>query len=151
MVGASEVDHLKVEHLLLEIGGVPECERELDAFERSSLNPREEPKEGGSTRSETGPRDPHAVEGASIEDVQATPTIHQHLHEARPPNDWANDERETTQARNVPGEVLAAKGDGHLRPVEALLRHPIYHVDPHRWTAYGHGGGEVGPPAKIMG
>ena len=61
MVGAGEVDHLKVEHLLLEVGGVPECDRELDASKRSSLNPREEPKEGGSTRSETGPRDPHAV------------------------------------------------------------------------------------------
>lgn len=46
MVGAIEVDHLKVEHLLLEIGGVPECERELDAFKRSSLNPRDEPKKG---------------------------------------------------------------------------------------------------------
>jgi hypothetical protein len=55
MTGTSEVDHLKVEHLIPKVGGVPECDRELDTSKRSGLDLMDDPKEGGSTRVETCP------------------------------------------------------------------------------------------------
>ena len=61
MVGTSEVDHFKVEDFLLEVGGIPECDGELDAPEGDSLDVGYDPKEGASIRVEAPPRDPHVV------------------------------------------------------------------------------------------
>lgn len=47
--------------LLLEVGGIPKCDGELNAFEGDVLDPGNDPEEGGSAMVEVLPRDPHAV------------------------------------------------------------------------------------------
>ena len=130
MVRTDEVHHLEFEILLLEVGGIPECNGELDASERSGLGPGDDLEEGRPTWAEVLPRDPHAVEGVNIEDVKAAPAIHQHLCVARSPDDGADNEQEIARARDVPGEVLVTKCDGHLRLVKVLLGCPSNLVDP---------------------
>ena len=94
MVRTDEVHHLKIEILLLEVGGIPECNGELDASERSGLGSGDDPKEGRPARPEVLPRDPHTVECVGIENIEATPVVHQHLRGACLPNDGVNDEQE---------------------------------------------------------
>jgi hypothetical protein len=68
----------------------------------------------GATRAEAFPQDPYAVEGVGVENVEATFPIHHHLREVRPSDDGADDERESTRARDMPWVVLAAKRDRNL-------------------------------------
>lgn len=73
MVHAGQVDHLKVKVLLLEVGGILECDGELNAPEGDCLDPMNDPKEGGSTRAEALPMDPHAIQRVGVENIEALP------------------------------------------------------------------------------
>ena len=48
MIGAREIDHLKVKGLLPKVGGMLECDWELYAPEGSDSDSRDDPKEGSS-------------------------------------------------------------------------------------------------------
>ena len=71
-------------------------------------------EEGCPARADVLPRDAHMVECVGVENVEATPTIHQHLRESRPSDDGVDDKREMTQTGDVSWVVLVAKGDGDL-------------------------------------
>ena len=57
-----------------------------------------------------------------VQDVEAIAAIHEHLGEPGVADDWINDERVLSRIRDVVGVVLAAEGDGVLRPVEVGWR-----------------------------
>ena len=116
MVGTGKVDHLEIKKLLLEVSRIPERNGEPDASERSGLGPRDDLEEGSPSWAEVLPRDPHLFEGVSVEDVKAAPAIHQHLHEARSPNDGADNEWETPWAGDMSRVVMLAKGYWYLQP-----------------------------------
>ena len=52
MVRTGEIHHLEVEVRLPKVSGIPECDREPDASERSGLGFEDDPEEGCPTRSE---------------------------------------------------------------------------------------------------
>ena len=57
-----------------------------------------------------------------ILDVEAAASVHEHLGEAGVADDGIDNERIPSRMRDVVGVVLAAKGDGILRPVEVGWR-----------------------------
>ena len=73
MVWAREIDHLEVKEFPLEVGWIPECDEEPNAPEREGLDSRNDPKEGGFARAEALPWHPHAVQRASLENIEAAP------------------------------------------------------------------------------
>lgn len=81
MVWAREVvDHLEVKELLLEVGWIPECNEELGASKRDGLDLGNDPEEGSSSRVEVLLWDSHSIQRVGIEDIEAAPLVHQHLH-----------------------------------------------------------------------
>ena len=57
-----------------------------------------------------------------VHDVEAAAPVHVHLGEAGVADDGIHDEWVLSRVQNVVGVVLAAKGDGILRPVEVGWR-----------------------------
>ena len=53
-----------------------------------------------------------------VHDVEAAASVHEHLGEAGVADDGIDNERIPSRMRDVVGVVLAAKGDGILRPIE---------------------------------
>jgi hypothetical protein len=53
----------------------------------------------------------------SVEDVEAVVVVRQHLGETRVADDGIDDQRVLVQVGNAVWVILAAKGDGLLRPV----------------------------------
>ena len=96
MVRTGKIHHLEVKVLVLEVSRILEHDRELDAFKRTGLDFGDDPEEGCPAMAEVLPRDPHTVECVGIENIEATPVVHQHLRGACLPNDGVNDEQETT-------------------------------------------------------
>ena len=66
--------------------------------------------------------DPHELQGVDVHDVEAAASIHEHLGEASVADDGVDNERIPSRMRDVVGVVLAAKGNGVLRPVEVGWR-----------------------------
>ena len=62
------------------------------------------------------------LQGGGVHDVEAAASVHEHLGEASVADDGVDNERITSRMRDVVGVVLAAKGDGILRPVEVGWR-----------------------------
>src|SRR6185503_18963685 len=60
--------------------------------------------------------------GGGVHDVEAAASVHEHLGEAGVADDGVDNERIPSRIRDVVGVVLAAKGDGILRPVEVGWR-----------------------------
>lgn len=55
MIGVREIDDLKVKDLLMEVGGIPKCDQELDAPEGDGSDSGDDSKEGSSTWAEVLP------------------------------------------------------------------------------------------------
>jgi hypothetical protein len=53
-----------------------------------------------------------------VEDVEAATSIHQHFREPRVPDDRVDHQRVLTRVGDAVRVILAAEGDGVLRPVE---------------------------------
>ena len=66
--------------------------------------------------------DPHELQGVGVHDVETAAFVHEHLGEASVADDGIDNERIPSRMRDVVGVVLAAKGDGILRPVEVGWR-----------------------------
>ena len=66
--------------------------------------------------------DPHELEGVGVHDVEAAASVHEHLGEAGVAGDGADNKRVPSRMRDVVRVVLAAKGNGVLRPVEVGQR-----------------------------
>ena len=94
MVRTGEIHHLEVEVLLSEVSGIPECNGEPDASERSGLGSGDDFEERCPTRVEVLPQDPHAVEHVGVENVEIAPTVYQHLHKVDLSDDGVNDKWE---------------------------------------------------------
>ena len=90
----------------------------------------DDPKEGCPTGEEVLPQYPDTIKCVDIENIEAAPAVHQHLHEARSTKDGVDDEQKMAWAGDMSWVVLVAKGDGDLRPTKASRRCPVRHVDP---------------------
>jgi hypothetical protein len=70
--------------------------------------------------------DPQQAQSVCIEDVETATSVHQHLGEARIADDRVDDQRVLARVRDAIRVILAAEGDGILRPVKeggrSLLR-----------------------------
>jgi hypothetical protein len=53
-----------------------------------------------------------------VEDVEATASVHQDLRELRIPDNWVDHQRVLTRVGDAVRVILAAEGDGVLRPIE---------------------------------
>jgi hypothetical protein len=53
-----------------------------------------------------------------VGDVEATSAVHQNLGEPRVADDWIDDQRVLARVGDAVWVILAAEGDGVLRPVE---------------------------------
>src|SRR6185312_12165353 len=62
--------------------------------------------------------DPHELQGVGVYDVEAAASVHEHLGEAGVADDGVDNERISSRMWDVVRVVLAAKGDGILRPIE---------------------------------
>ena len=62
--------------------------------------------------------DPHELQGVGVHDVEAAASVHEHLGEKSVADDGVDNKRVPSRVWDVVGVVLAAEGDGVLRPVE---------------------------------
>ena len=118
MVGPWEVHHLKGEDLRAEVGLVTKCDGQVNLLERVCLRSRDHAMEGRAHWMELRPGDAHGVEGVDIEDVVTTASVHQHLGETLLMNDGVDNERVTSQSRDMGGMVPLIEGDQRFRPAK---------------------------------
>ena len=62
--------------------------------------------------------DPHELQGGGVHDVEAAASVHKNLGEAGVADDGVDNKRVSSRVRDVVEVVLAAKGNGLLRPIE---------------------------------
>src|SRR6185369_14029169 len=122
MVGSSKPHHLKSEYLLAEVSCRAEADRQIDLAEGLDLLPWRDAVEWRLAGAQLVQSDPHELQGGGVHDVEAAASVHEHLGEASVADDGVDNERITSRMRDVVGVVLAAKGDGVLRPVEVGWR-----------------------------
>ena len=75
---------------------------------------------GGYTtqRPEASPVDPHGVEGVGVENVEATPSVHEHLGETLVADDGIHDQGASPWPWHTTGVVGSGESDRRLRPSE---------------------------------
>lgn len=118
MLGAAEVNHLKSEGLLSEVCRPTEGDRQVDLADGIRLLPRDDPLKGRSRGSQACVRYPHGRKCFSVEDVEATTSIHEHLTQALGADDGVDDEGIPPRLWNMIWMVAVIKGDRRLRPLE---------------------------------
>jgi hypothetical protein len=62
--------------------------------------------------------DPQQAQCVRVEGVEAAVSVHQDLREPRVPDDWVDHQRVLTRVGDAVRVILAAEGDGVLRPIE---------------------------------
>src|SRR6185503_17966195 len=122
MVGSSKPHHLKGEYLLAEVGCRAEAHRQIDLAEGLDPLSRRDAVEWRLAGAYLVHSDPHELQGGGVHDVEAAASVHEHLGEAGVADDGVDNERIPSRVRDVVGVVLAAKGNGVLRPVEVGWR-----------------------------
>src|SRR6185295_3962148 len=127
MVGSSKPHHLKSEYLLAEVSCRAEADRQIDLAEGLDSLPRRNAMEWRLAGAKLVQSDSHELQGGGVHDVEAAASVHEHLGEAGVADDGVDNERIPSQMRDVVGVVLAAKGDGILRPVKV------------GWSGFGNG------------
>src|SRR6185295_8717344 len=118
MVGSSKPHHLKSEYLLAEVSCRAEADRQIDLAEGLDSLPRRNAMEWRLAGVKFVQSDPHELQGVGVHDVEAAASVHEHLGEAGVADEGIDNERIPSRMRDVVGVVLAAKGNGVLRPVE---------------------------------
>src|SRR6185312_1740490 len=122
MIGSSKPHHLESEYLLAEVGCCAEAHRQIDLDEGLDSLPQRNAMEWRLAGAKLVQPDPHELQGRGVHDVEAAASVHEHLGEASVADDGVDNERIPSRMRDVVGVVLAAKGDGILRPVEVGWR-----------------------------
>ena len=122
MIGSSKPHHLKSEYLLAEVGCCAEAHRQIDLAEGLDSLPRRDTVEWRLAGAKLVQSDPHELQGVGVHDVEAAASVHEHLGEAGVADDGVDNERIPSRVRDVVGVVLAAKGNGILRPIEVGWR-----------------------------
>ena len=118
MIRPAETHHLEGEHFLAEVRRRAEADRQVNLAERLDPLSRRDAVEGRHARVDLVPPDAHELQGVREHDVEAVAPVHEHLGEPVVADDGINDERVLSRVQDVVGVVLAAEGDGLLRPVE---------------------------------
>jgi hypothetical protein len=85
VVGPSEPNNLKGEGFPLEVGRSPKADGQIDLTERGGVMSWHDTVERRYIGSQLRPIDPHEVESLSVQDVEATTSIHQDFSESALP------------------------------------------------------------------
>ena len=118
MVGSLESNHLEGKGLLAVVGGGAEANGQVDAPEGSRVFPRHDAVERRGVTPELRPVELQELQGVSIEDVEATASVHQHLGESGVADDRVDNEWVLPGIQDMVGVVVSIKGDRLLRSVE---------------------------------
>src|SRR6185503_1797894 len=102
---------LEGEGLGAKVAQVAEGDRQVNLPKWHCLPPRDDAMEWRARRSEVGAGDLHGVEGLDVEDVEPTPSVHEHLGQALRPNDWVHHERVSPGVRDQVGVIQPVEGD----------------------------------------
>jgi hypothetical protein len=81
------------------------------------------------TQSELGLADTYQIEHVSIEDVEPTIAVHEHLGKVRNGDDGVDDKRVLPRVWNSGRMIVMIKGDGGVRPVEVGRHRRLGSVD----------------------
>jgi hypothetical protein len=76
-----------------------------------------------------GPADTYQIERVSIEDVEPTAIIHEHLGKARIGDDGVNNKWVLPRMWNLGRMIIVVEGDGGIGLVEVGRRHRLGSVD----------------------
>jgi hypothetical protein len=77
VVGFSEPDHLEREGFLLEVGGSPEADGQIELSKGLDALPGDDPVKGRRTGPDRGQIDLQEPEGLSVDDVEAAASVHE--------------------------------------------------------------------------
>jgi hypothetical protein len=81
VVGPSEPDHLEREGFLLEVGGSPKADGQIELSKGQDTLSGDDPVKGRRTGLDFGQLDPQESEGLGVDDVEAAATVHEDLGE----------------------------------------------------------------------
>jgi hypothetical protein len=117
VVGSSEPDHLEREGFLLEVGGSPETDRQIELPKGLDTLPRDDPVKGCCAGPNRGQIDLQEPEGLDVDDVEAAASVHEDLGKPDVADDGIDNERVLPRARHAVGVVALVEGDGLVGPV----------------------------------
>jgi hypothetical protein len=93
VVGFSEPDHLEREGFLLEVGGSPEADGQIELSKGLDALPGDDPVKGRRTGPDRGQIDLQEPEGLGVDDVEAVASVHEDLSEPDVADDGVDNER----------------------------------------------------------
>jgi hypothetical protein len=117
VVGSSEPDHLEREGFLLEVGGSPEADGQIELSKGLDAFPRDDPMKRRRAGPNRGQIDLQEPEGLGVDDVEAAASVHEDLGKPDVADDGIDNERVLSWARHAVGVVALVEGDGLVRPV----------------------------------
>jgi hypothetical protein len=118
MVRAPEPHHLEAECFLAEVVWCAEPDQQVDLPEGLDALARRDAIEQRRAGSQLVQPNPQQAQGVRIEDVEAAAPIHQHFGEPGVPDDQVENQWVLARIGDAIRVILAAEGDGVLRPVE---------------------------------
>jgi hypothetical protein len=117
VIGPSKPNYLEGEGFLLEVGGSSKADGQVDLSEGQDMLSGCDPVEGCCTSPDLGPINPQELQGLSVDDAEATASVHEDLGEPNVADDRVDDERVPSWARHEVGVVALVEGDRLIRPV----------------------------------
>jgi hypothetical protein len=117
VVGSSEPDHLECEGFLLEVGGSPEADGQIELPKGVDALLGDDPVKGRRAGPDRGQIDLQEPEGLGVDDVEAAASIHEDLGKPDVADDGVDNERVLPRAQHVVGVVALVEGDGLVGPV----------------------------------
>jgi hypothetical protein len=117
VVGSSEPDHLEREGFLLEVGGSPEADRQIELSKGLDALPGDDLMKGRRTGPDYGQIDFQEPEGLGVDDVEAAASVHEDLGDPDVADDGVDNERVLSWARHAVEVVALVEGDGLVEPV----------------------------------
>ena len=90
---------------------VPKCHQQIDLSKWHCLISMYDAMKRCPRRPEASPVDSHGIESVSVEDVEATPTIHKHLGETLVADDGVHDQGTLPRSRHIAWIISSNEGD----------------------------------------
>jgi hypothetical protein len=112
MVGPSEPDHLEREGFPAEVGGSSEADGQIELPKGQDALSRDDPVKGRRIGPDRGQVDLQEPKGLSVDDVEATASVHEDLGEPGVADDRIDNERVPSWARHAIGVVALVRAWG---------------------------------------
>src|SRR6185503_9146499 len=109
-------------YFLAEVSCRAEADRQIDLAEGLDALPRRDTMKWRLAGAKLVQSNPHELQGVGVHDVEAAASVHEHLEEAGVTDDGVDNKRVPSRVWDVVGVVLAAEGNGVLRPVKVGWR-----------------------------